>query len=106
MPASGPLRLRSPSGSSAQGERNSEVPVTEWRFTVLGYQAGFAKPFFLALIPLALLLGGIALWRALVRRSKVSQAIPERLAAVIAPGVSTALPTTQASLYGVGLALM
>ncbi len=77
-----------------------------WRFTVLGYQAGLAKPLFLLLVPVALALGGIALWRALTRRSKVARAVPERLADLIAPGVSTALPVTQASLYGLGLALM
>lgn len=76
------------------------------RFTLLGYQAGLAKPLFLALVPLALVLAGIALWRALVRRSKVTGAIPERLADVVAPGVSLALPAVQASLYGLGLALM
>ncbi|MBK7858249.1 MAG: VWA domain-containing protein [Archangiaceae bacterium] len=73
---------------------------------MLGYQAGLAKPYYLALIPLALALGGIALWRALVRRSKVSRQVPERLADLVAPGVSVALPVTQASLYGLGLALM
>lgn len=80
--------------------------MSSWRFVVLGYQAGFAKPLFLALIPVALVLAGIALWRALVRRSKVTAAIPERLAELVAPGVSLALPATQASLYGLGLALM
>src|SRR5262245_23816887 len=80
--------------------------MSAWRFTVLGYQAGFAKPLFLALIPLAVGLAGLALWRALQRRSKVTGAVPQRLAQVIAPGVSVALPTTQASLYGLGLMLM
>ncbi|MBL8956485.1 MAG: VWA domain-containing protein [Myxococcaceae bacterium] len=73
---------------------------------MLGYQAGLAKPLFLALVPVALLLAGLALWRALSRRSRLTAAIPERLTLVIAPGVSLALPTAQASFYGLGLSLM
>jgi Ca-activated chloride channel family protein len=80
--------------------------VSAWRFVVLGYQAGFQKPFLLALIPLGLGLGGIALWRALVRRSKLNRSIPERLSSTVAPGVSVALPVTQATFYALGLALM
>jgi Ca-activated chloride channel family protein len=80
--------------------------VNPWRFTILGYQAGLAKPLFLALIPVGLILAGIALWRALGRRSRVTESIPTRLLDVIAPGVSLALPVTQASFYGVGLMFM
>ncbi len=76
------------------------------RFTILGYQAGLQKPLFLALVPLALLFAAIALWRALSRRSNIAAAIPERLAGVVTPGVSLALPAAQATLYGLGLALM
>jgi Ca-activated chloride channel family protein len=80
--------------------------VNIWRFTVLGYQAGLAKPFFLALIPVAFLLGVLALVRALMRRSAVSRAVPDRLADVLAPGVSLLLPSFQSGFYALGLMLM
>jgi Ca-activated chloride channel family protein len=77
-----------------------------WRFTILGYQAGLAQPFFLVLIPLAFALGLLALVRGLLRRSALSRAVPSRLSAALAPGVSLLLPSLQSGFYAVGLMLM
>ena len=78
--------------------------MNAWRFTLLGYKLGLAKPAFLALIGVAFLIGGIAIVLSLFRRSRVSKAVPNRLAADLAPGVSLALPTLQSSSYLMALA--
>ena len=80
--------------------------VNAWRFTVLGYQAGLARPLFLALIPIAVALGLIALVRGLMRRSALGRAVPDRLSAALAPGVSLLLPSLQSGFYALGLMLM
>lgn len=77
--------------------------MTPWRFSLLGYQAGFAQPAYLAGIAVALLLGLIAIVYSLRRHHRVSKAVPERLQDVLAPGVSLALPTIQSSFYTVAL---
>jgi Ca-activated chloride channel homolog len=80
--------------------------LNAWRFTVLGYQAGLARPFFLALIPIAVALGLVALVRGLMRRSALGRAVPDRLSAALAPGVSLLLPSLQSGFYTLGLMLM
>ncbi len=80
--------------------------MNAWRFMILGYQAGLARPIFLALIPAAGVLGIIAMYRALVRRSRLTRAIPARLESSLTPGVSLLLPSAQASLYTLGLTLI
>jgi Ca-activated chloride channel family protein len=78
----------------------AEVP---WHFTLLGYQLGFVHPLYLGAMAVAALLGAIALGFAVTRRARVEGAIPSRLANGLAPGVSTALPSVQSSLYTLGL---
>lgn len=73
------------------------------RFTLLGYKLGFAQPYFLAGIGVALLLGVGALVVAFRRSGRVSRAVPARLVDVLAPGVSTLLPALQSSTYTVAL---
>ncbi len=74
-----------------------------WRFTLLGYKAGFAQPWFLLGILLALLLGVIAIAVSVRRSSRLSKAVPNRLAEVLAPGVSVLLPSLQSSAYTAAL---
>lgn len=69
--------------------------MTPWRFTLLGYKLGLAQPLFLALVPVALLLGLIVIILAIRRTTSLGKVVPSRLAAVLAPGVSTALPVLQ-----------
>ncbi len=80
-------------------------PVGPWRFTVLGYQAGLAQPFFLLFCAAGLLLGLLALVLALRRSSRVRALLKERLASKLAPGVSEWRPAVQGGLYGLGLML-
>ncbi|ATB27879.1 VWA domain-containing protein [Melittangium boletus] len=76
-----------------------------WRFKFLGEQMGLAQPVYLAMIGLGLLVGVLALWLALRRRSRVRAVLPERLMDKLAPGTVRWLPATQAGLYGLGLML-
>jgi Ca-activated chloride channel family protein len=66
--------------------------VTPWRFNLLGYQLGFAQPWYLAGVGVALLLGWLALWVGSRRIARVERAVPLRLADVLTPGVSLTLP--------------
>ncbi len=77
--------------------------MTPWRFTLLGYKAGFAQPWFLLGILVALLLGVIAIVVSVRRSTRLSKAVPNRLADVLAPGVSVLLPSLQSSAYTVAL---
>lgn len=77
--------------------------MTPWRFTVLGYKAGFAQPWFLLGVIVAGLFGLIAVAVTIRRRKRVSKAVPKRLAAALAPGVSTILPVLQNSAYTMAL---
>lgn len=78
--------------------------MTPWRFTLLGYQAGFAVPIFLGGLAIAALVGGIAFALALRRRARVKQLLPERLAEKVAPGTSVRRPAARAILTGGALA--
>ena len=77
--------------------------MTPWRFSLLGYKAGFAQPWFLLGIGLALLLGVIAIVVSVRRNKRLAKAVPQRLADVLAPGVSTVLPSLQSSAYTMAL---
>lgn len=77
--------------------------MTPWRFSILGYKAGFAQPWFLLGIAVALLLGLVAIVVSLRRGTRVKRAIPERLASFLAPGVSLLLPTLQSGSYTLAL---
>jgi len=81
------------------------TPMEPWRFTVLGYQAGLAQPFYLLLLALGVLLGLLALVGALQRRSRVRALLNERHSERFTPGVSVWRPAMQSGLYGLGLAL-
>lgn len=77
--------------------------MTPWRFTLLGYQLGLARPAYLLTLALALLVGALALWSALGRRRAVLRAVPAALLDAVAPGVSVLRPSLQAGLYTLGL---
>ena len=79
--------------------------VEPWRFTLLGYQAGFGQPLFLGLCAVGLLLGAMALFLALQRRSRVRRFLAERMVDKLAPGVSELRPALQSGFYGLGLLL-
>lgn len=76
-----------------------------WRFSLLGYQAGFAEPPYLLLSLLAALALALGLAFALRRLQKVRRTIPERAVETLTPGISAARPAVQAALYGAGLLL-
>ncbi|MFO0594279.1 MAG: VWA domain-containing protein [Myxococcaceae bacterium] len=77
--------------------------MTPWRFSILGYKAGFAQPWFLLGVLVAGLLGAIALWVSVRRTARLAKAVPNRLAEVLAPGVSVVLPSLQSSAYTLAL---
>lgn len=77
-----------------------------WRFRILGYDAGFSQPVFLALIALALALGILGLFMALRRRRKSEELLSARFVDKLAPGVSAARPSVQSGLYALGLSLL
>lgn len=77
--------------------------MTPWRFGLLGYKAGFEQPVYLLGIALALLLGAIAVWVSARRGARVRKVVSPRLAEVLTPGVSVALPVIQSSLYTLAL---
>ena len=77
--------------------------MNPWRFTLLGYQLGFAQPLYLFALLVALVLGGIGLVLALQRSKRLTKAVPDRLAALLAPGVSTVLPSLQSGAYTLAL---
>ncbi|HZH02591.1 MAG TPA: VWA domain-containing protein [Myxococcaceae bacterium] len=75
-----------------------------WRFSLLGYPVGFARPaYLLALVGVALL-GIWAVVRALRRRARVAAVVGSRGAEKLAPGISRGRPAAQASLSTLGLA--
>lgn len=69
--------------------------MTPWRFTLLGYKLGLAKPLALVLVPVVLLVGLVVIILAIRRTRALERVVPGRLAAVLAPGVSVALPVVQ-----------
>lgn len=77
--------------------------MTPWRFTFLGYKLGLAQPLLLGLIGIAGVFGLLGLFSAFSRRVRMRRAIPERLAEVLAPGVSVALPALQTSATATAL---
>jgi Ca-activated chloride channel homolog len=66
--------------------------VTPWHFTLLGYRLGLAQPELLAGLVLAAALGLLALLSAVGRGKRLARAVPDRLQASLAPGVSPVLP--------------
>lgn len=80
-------------------------PAHPWRFTVLGYPAGFAQPWYLLLSLLAALAAAVGLAYAWRRVQRARRVIPEQALEKLAPGISSARPALQAVLYGAGLAL-
>ena len=80
-------------------------PAHPWRFTVLGYPAGFAQPWYLLFSLLAALAAALGLAYAWRRVRRARRVIPEQALEKLAPGISSARPALQAVLYGAGLAL-
>lgn len=78
--------------------------MTPWRFSWLGYQLGLGAPWALSLVVIAAALGLLALLLVWGRERRLRRAVPERLAPVLAPGVSVLLPATRALLQSTGLA--
>nr|WP_257460773.1 VWA domain-containing protein [Archangium lipolyticum] len=76
-----------------------------WRFSILGYQVGLAKPAFLGLCAVGALVGTLALVSALRRRGRVRALLNERLVDKLAPGTSRWRPAVQGGFYGLGLLL-
>jgi Ca-activated chloride channel homolog len=83
----------------------SWVPLAPWRFKLLGYDAGFERPAFLALIALALALALFGTWAALRRRGRIARLLTDRFVDRLAPGTSIARPLVQTFLQTAGLAL-
>lgn len=77
-----------------------------WRFQLLGYSVGLARPLALVLLALALVLGALAVWAALRRRARLLGWVAPRHATRLAPGVSRTRPALSAGLNALGLALM
>lgn len=82
------------------------LDLPPWRFRLLGYEAGFAQPAWLAMAAVVGLLLVLGLWAALRREAKVQRLLGARFAATLAPGVSTVRPLIQTALYAVGLMLL
>ncbi len=82
------------------------LDLAPWRFRLLGYDAGFAKPAYLALGVAVAVLALLGLWAALRRETQVNKLLGERFAAQLAPGVSTVRPLLQTGLYALGLMLL
>jgi Ca-activated chloride channel family protein len=76
------------------------------RFTLLGYQLGFARPLYLALAIVALALGVVGVIAAFRRMEKVRAVVTARLAEALAPGVSQVRPALKAMLTSGGLLLV
>ncbi|HYX90435.1 MAG TPA: VWA domain-containing protein [Myxococcaceae bacterium] len=89
-----------------RGALIAALPLAPWRFKLLGYDAGFAEPVYLALIAVALALGMWGAWAALRRRARVSRVLTERFVDRLAPGTSLARPLVQTLLHTLGLALL
>jgi Ca-activated chloride channel family protein len=79
--------------------------LAPWRFTLLGYQAGFAKPLYLLGLLLAIAVGVLGLIAAFRRRAQVRALLSDRLAGALAPGVSVLRPVVKSSLVSLGLLL-
>ncbi len=79
--------------------------MSPWRFTLLGYKLGLAQPIYLLTVGVAVLLGIAGIVFAAYRKTRLTRAVPARLASELAPGVSTALPVLQASSYTLALIL-
>ena len=80
--------------------------MSAWRFTLLGYQAGFARPLLLLLVLLGAGAGAWGVLLALRRRQALRRVIAERLLESVAPGLSVTRPVVRAALHGAGLLLL
>ena len=79
--------------------------MSPWRFSLLGYQVGFAEPASLSLTLVALLIAAVGLRAALRRRERLAQFISPRWLDRLAPGVSLSRPALRAGLGGTALLL-
>ncbi len=77
--------------------------MTAWRFTLLGYKAGFAQPLYLWGLAVALLLGVLAVVVSARRTLRVRSALSARLGPALTPGVSVWRPTLQSLGYTASL---
>ena len=75
------------------------------RFGFLGYPLGLARPGWLALGVVALLLGALGVVLALRRGARLEALLGSRLSPLLAPGVSIARPALRAVLQSAGLLL-
>jgi len=81
------------------------VSENPFRFGLLGYPLGLARPGFLLFALLAVALGVLGLLVALRRTARVESVLGTRLAKALAPGASTLLSALQAALRASGLLL-
>jgi Ca-activated chloride channel family protein len=79
--------------------------VSPWRFKLLGYDASFERPAYLALLAIAAALALIGFWAALRRRHRAAGILTEPFVDRLAPGTSGARPLVQTILQTAGLAL-
>jgi Ca-activated chloride channel homolog len=77
--------------------------MSPWRFTFLGYKLGLAlPPYLLLLVPVALIFV-VAMWSSWRRRKRLERVIPQKLTEVLAPGVSTLLPSVSSASTALAL---
>ncbi|HZA49174.1 MAG TPA: aerotolerance regulator BatB, partial [Myxococcaceae bacterium] len=79
--------------------------LVPWRFKLLGYDASFEQPAYLALLAVAAALALVGVWAALGRRGRVTRVLTGPFVDRLAPGVSRARPLVQTMLQTAGLAL-
>lgn len=76
-----------------------------WRFTLLGYHAGFARPWYLLTVIGVAVVATVAIRAALRRRERLRALVGERLEPALAPGLSVGRPVTRAAFSSAGLLL-
>lgn len=74
--------------------------------TLLGMRVRVVEPLWLWLAPLALLLGGLLVWRSWLRQERVQRLVPAARRPDLLPGAGHAQGAVRGSALGVGLALL
>ena len=79
---------------------------TPWRFTLLGYEAGFGQPWLLLAAVSVLLVIPVGIAFAHRRQRRIEALLGARLGPRLTPGVSVVRPLVRVMLQGLGLALL
>lgn len=77
--------------------------MSPWRFTLLGYKLGLARPELLALLGIAAVVGLALLGAALRRRRRVAATVASRSLHTLAPGISGFRPAANGALVTAAL---